>query len=216
MTYSLIGALPAPGSRMELRIDVELPSHTVEAELERVHARLRRFGGVLTGLHRLDIPVPGFAFRFREADGEQYVYVEDLANGRLAGYTVFNRLIELDRRADRHLRGPHSKYGRMYQRRGLATAVYRWALGRGMCLITGARQSEGAHALWRALAASWELGYVELKDKALCCLGPEIARERLQDFHTRMVLLGNGWDMERFVRETGARSLQALPSASPA
>jgi hypothetical protein len=188
----------------------------VEAELERVHARLRRFGGVLTGLRRLDIPVPGFAFRFREADGEQYVYVEDLANGRLAGYTVFNRLIELDRRADRHLRGPHSKYGRMYQRRGLATAVYRWALGSGMCLITGARQSEGAHALWRALAASHALGYVELKDKALCCLGPEIARERLQDFHTRMVLLGAGWDMERFARETGARSPQPEPSAAPA
>ena len=162
MLHALFGALPAPGSRMELRIDVELPSHTVEIELERIHARIRRFGGALSRLRTLDIPVPGFAFRYREADGEQYVYVEDLANGRLAGCTVFNRLIELDRRADRHLRGPHSKYGRMYQRRGLATAVYRWALGQGMCLITGARQSAGAHALWHMLAASYELGYVEL------------------------------------------------------
>lgn len=216
MPHSFAGALPAPGSRMELRIDVELPSHTVEAELQRVHARLRRFGGVLTGLHRLDIPVPGFAFRFREADGEQYVYVEDLAHGRLAGYTVFNRLIELDRRADRHLRGPHSKYGRMYQRRGLATAVYRWALGRGMCLITGARQSAGAHALWHALAATHELGYVELKDKVLCCLGPRIDAAALEDFHTRMVLLGAGWDMERFVRETGALRRELQTAASPA
>ena len=216
MLHSFAGAVPAPRSRMELRIDVELPSHTVEAELQRMHARLRRFGGVLTGLRTLDIRLPGFAFRFREADGEQYVYVEDLANGRLAGYTVFNRLIELDRRADRHLRGPHSKYGRMYQRRGLATAVYRWALGRGMCLITGARQSAGAHALWHALASSYELGYVELKDKALCCLGAEIGPGSLEDFHTRMVLLGAGWDMERFVRETGAQRREIETTASPA
>ena len=149
MPHALACGLPGLGSRMDLRIDVALPPTTVEAELERVHARLRRFGGALCGLRTLDIHVPGFAFRFREADGEQYVYVEDLANRRLAGYTVFNRLIELDRHADRCLRGPHSKYGRMYQRRGLATAVYRWALESGMCLITGARQSEGAHALWR-------------------------------------------------------------------
>jgi len=35
----------------------------------------------------------------------------DVAARRLAGTTVFNRLVELNRRADRHLRSPHSRYG---------------------------------------------------------------------------------------------------------
>ena len=96
--------------------------------------------------------------RYREADGEWYVYVEDLQRRRLAGYTVFNRLVELDRRADRHLRAPHSRYDTPYQRRGLASAVYRWALQEGWCLVSGARQSPGAHALWHQLCPAARLG----------------------------------------------------------
>jgi hypothetical protein len=214
MLQALAGALPAVARPMEVRIDVALPPDTLEAELERVHARVRRFGGALCGLRPLPIRLPGLAFRFREADGEQYVYVEDLANRRLAGYTVFNRLIEVDRHADRHLRAPHSRYGRMYQRRGIASAVYRWALEGGMCLITGARQSPGAHALWHSLSSAYALGYVELKDKALTYLGPQVEQEVLEGFHTRMVLLGEGWDVARFVDATRARwSVAARESA---
>jgi hypothetical protein len=191
-----------------MRIDVQLPPCVLEAELERLRARLQHGAG-LQGLRTLHLGVPGLAFRHRVADGEHYVYAQDTATGRLAGYTVFNRLVELDRRADRHLRAPHSKYGRGYQRRGIAGAVYGWALAGGMNLITGARQSDGAHALWRKLARSHPLGYVELKDKALCYLGADLAAAALEDFHTRMVLLGRGWDLPRFLRETGARARRA-------
>jgi GNAT superfamily N-acetyltransferase len=69
---------------------------------------------------------------FREADGELYVYIEDVRRDRLVGYTVFNRLVELSREADRHIRAPHSQYDPAYQRRGLASAVYRWALDQGI------------------------------------------------------------------------------------
>lgn len=189
-----------------MRIDVQLPPLALEAELERIRARMQRQGDALSGLRMLDIRVPGLVFRHREADGEHYVYAGDPASGRLAGYTVFNRLIELDRRADPHLRAPHSRYARAWQGRGVATAVYRWALAGGMNLITGARQSAGAHALWRKLARSHELGYVELKDKVLRYLGPALGAADLEDFHARMVLLGRGWDVDRFLRETGARA----------
>ncbi|WP_377014959.1 hypothetical protein [Comamonas sp. JC664] len=53
---------------------------------------------------------PRFAIRYRSADGEFYVYVEDQLEHRIAGFTVFNRLIELDKRADRYIRGPHSRF----------------------------------------------------------------------------------------------------------
>jgi hypothetical protein len=201
---SLAGPLPAVRPWAELRIDVALPPWGIEAELRRMQDRMHRPGDPLCGLPVVGTPLRGFALRYREADGEHYVYVEDLATGRLAGYTVFNRLIELGRRADAHLRAPHSKYSRHYQRRGIASAVYRWALDRGMCLITGARQSAAAHALWQALSARYELGYVALKDRKLAYLGPRVAPELLSDFHTRMVLFGKGWTLERFACETGA------------
>ena len=114
---------------MELRIDVDLqPAKPLAEELEGFYERLHSPGDRLWGLPAVALPQPGFAMRYREADGEWYVYVENLQRRRLAGYTVFNRLVELDRRADRHLRAPHSRYDTPYQRRGLASAVYRWAL----------------------------------------------------------------------------------------
>ena len=193
------------GPRTELRIDVQLPTDSVEAEIDRVDARLQAAGRPFRSMRELeDLRMPGLVFRHREADGEHFVYVEDLSSGRLAGCTVFNRLVEVDRRADRVLRSPHSKYGRMYQRRGIASAVYRWALERGMCLISGPRQSTGAHALWQSLARDHGLGYVALKDKALTYLGDDVDPATQEDFHTRMVLLGSGWALEAFLRDTGA------------
>jgi len=192
----------------DVRIDVHLPTRNVEADLQRLPARLHAAGRPLQDMATLALGLPGFVFRHREADGEHYVYVQD-ASGRLAGCTVFNRLIELDRRADRVLRSPHSKYAARHQRRGIASAVYRWALGQGMCLLSGPRQSPAANALWHALAKEHPLAYVALKDKVLTCLGPDVGPQRLEDFHTRMMLLGTGWDLQRFVRATGAGMLEA-------
>ena len=201
---------PPWGGRMELRIDVELPEPRLADDLARLQRRLRTPGDPLQACGSVPLDLPGLVLRHREADGEHYVYVEDRLRGCLAGTTVFNRLVELDRRADRHLRGPHSKYAPAYQRCGIATRVYQWALGRGLCLVSGPRQSPGAHALWRRLARRHPLGYVQLRDKALCLLGTQVTRAQLEDFHTRMVLLGAGWDFERFVAEAGCRQLQSV------
>lgn len=183
--------------RAELRIDVRHPPATIETELDALHRRLHAPGDALSGCALLPIASPGLAFRHREADGEHYVYVEDLAHGRLAGYTVFNRLIEVDRRTDRHVRAPHSKYAAAYQGRGIATAVYEWGLGSGFCLISGARQSEGAYALWRALGRRHCLGFVAIRDKRMHYLGAEVEPAVREDLHTRMILLGKGWSLRR-------------------
>ncbi len=187
-----------------MRIDVQVPTADVEAELERIELRLQAAGRPLRSMATLDLWMPGLVFRHREADGEHFVYAEEAASGRLAGCTVFNRLVELDRRADRVLRSPHSKYGRRYQRRGIASAVYRWALGQGICLLSGPRQSPGANALWHSLAKAHPLGYVSLEHKVLRYLGEEADDDRSGDLGTRMVLRAPGWDLERFLRETRA------------
>jgi GNAT superfamily N-acetyltransferase len=190
---------PMPWTRpLELRIDVDLPAELLDADLRRLHQRLRTPGDALHRSTTLPVQLPGLVLRHRVADGEHYVYVEDRGLNRLAGFTVFNRLIELNRRADRVLRSPHTRIAPEYRRHGIATAVYGWALGQGLCLISGPRQSPAAHALWHRLGQHHPLHHVHLKDKRLTHLGPHVAPEVLEDFHTRMVLWGVGWDEGRF------------------
>ena len=198
----------------ELRIDVAQQPSDIEKHLAVLYRRLNRPGDALHDLPVLCIQIPGLVLRYREADGEHYVYVEDKARGRLAGYVVFNRLVEVDRRADPHLRAPHAKFAPAYQRRGIATAIYRWWLDSGNTLITGARQSFGANALWHALGKRYALFYVELRDKQLRCLGDQVDGGIEQDLHTRMVLLGRGWDRERLSEATGML-LEADPAEQP-
>lgn len=185
----------------ELRIDVD-PRRAKPADtLLPVHERMRALGDRLQDMPHLVLGDPGLRARCREADGELYVYIEDTRRDRLVGYTVFNRLIELDRRADRHIRAPHSQYDPAFQRRGLASAVYGWALAQGICLMSGARQSPGAHALWQCLSRQHEAGFVDLRARRLRYLGKEIEARTLTELHTRMFLLGDGWTLERFRRE---------------
>jgi hypothetical protein len=181
---------------MDLSVDVQWSAASVEDELISLHARLLRTGLLKSGTGIITTQLPGLILRHREADGEHYIYVEDVARGCLAGYTVFNRLIEVDRRMDPFVRAPHSKYAGEYQRRGIATAVYEWALRQGYCLVSGARQSQSAHALWRSLATRHRLEYIEIRNKCIHLLAPPVdslTRDRLQ---TRMVLLGEGWEVD--------------------
>lgn len=193
--------------RLELRIDVQHPPQSIETELDALHRRLHDPDDALSRCASLPSPFPGLVLRHREADGEHYLYVEDVANGRLAGYTVFNRLIEVDRRTDRHVRAPHSKYAAAYQGRGIASAVYELALagragvhdadGGAFFLVTGARQSVGAHALWQALGRRHPLRYVALHGKRMHDLGRLPSPTQRNDLNTRMILLGRGWSLER-------------------
>ena len=191
--------------RMDLRIDVPVRPDELDADLADIHRRLNTPGNALYGIPEIGSPGPGLVFRYREADGEHYVYVEDVARRQLAGYTVFNRLIEVGRRADPHLRAPHSKYAPAYQRRGLATAVYEWGLGAGICLMSGARQSPGAHGLWRALSRRHALHHVVVENKTLRHLSQAPEASGGDDLNTRMLLLGKGWTLAQLSQATGMR-----------
>jgi len=174
-----------------MRVDVDLARGALEAELDTLYQRLREggegFAPVVESLRQ-----PGLVLRRREADGEAYVYVEDTRHGRLAGCTVFNRLVEVDRRTDRFVRSPHSRIGPAYQRRGLARHIYARELEAGWCLVSGARQSPAAHALWQALGTRYRLGYAGLRGATLVCLGPQVPPDVLDDLGTRMVLSRHG------------------------
>ncbi|MBL8434606.1 MAG: hypothetical protein JNL99_06680 [Zoogloea sp.] len=182
---------------MALRIDVQRPDESIERELDTLHRRRQTAADPLASCSTLPGRLPGLVWHHRKADGEHYVYVEDTARGCLAGYTVFNRLVEVDRRTDPHVRAPHSRYAPDYQRRGIATAVYEWGLEQGFCLLSGARQSAGAHALWLALGRRFQLGYVALRARRMHYLGAQPPSTLRDELSTRLLLIGPGWSVER-------------------
>jgi GNAT superfamily N-acetyltransferase len=184
-----------PQLHTELRIDVMLP--LVDGELEALYERLYQPGNKLYGLERRPLHDPQFVLHWREADGEWFAYVEDVANACLAGYTVFNRLVEVDRRTDRRVRSPHSRLAPAYQRRGIASAVYQQVLDQGVCLLSGARQSPGPTVSgtgWRAATAAttWRLPAINR-----CSTWGRVPDGAVLDQRaTRRLLLGTGWELE--------------------
>ncbi|KWK00157.1 hypothetical protein [Burkholderia stagnalis] len=186
-----------------MRIDVQHCQHTIDDELDTLHARLHQPGHRLYGLPAVTLGASGLIVRHREADGEYFLYVEDPAARQLAGYTVFNRLPEIPRRADRYLRAPHSKFRIAYQRRGLASTLYRWGLDAGLCLISGARQSHGAAWLWTMLAHDYLHGFVDVEGRALRYLGECVPDDVHGALHTRRLLLGTGWTVADFAAVAG-------------
>lgn len=187
----------------ELRIDVMLP--LVDGELEAIYERLNQPGNKLHGLAQRPLHDPQFSLHWREADGEWFAYVEDLANHRLAGYTIFNRLVEVDKRTDKQVRSPHSRFATDYQRRGIASAVYRQVLDDGMNLLSGARQSPGAHGLWNHLARRYESHYVQIAErKQLHYLSQARPQDEVYDqLNTRRLLLGADGSLQSFSALTG-------------
>ncbi|BEP92356.1 hypothetical protein GmRootA79_07400 [Acidovorax sp. A79] len=146
----------------ELRIDVDLSGRDIQREFDALHERIRTNHRTREAMRALPLRLHGLELRLREADGEYFVYAIDPQRNRIVAYTVFNRLVEVDRRTDRHLRAPHTKVVDGYRRMGIASAIYRWWLDSGRSLMTGARQSAGAHGLWMALARDYELAAVRI------------------------------------------------------
>jgi hypothetical protein len=187
-----------------MRIDVSLDHRDMATELAQLWDRLRERTDKLQGLPAIRTALPELAFHYREVDGEFHVYAEDTARDVLAGCTVFNRVFEVDRRTDAYVRSPHSRYASAYRGQGVASAVYRWALQAGMCLVSGPRQSPGAHRLWMALARSHPLAFIELQQRRLRILGTALAPAELESYDTRLLLLGAGWTLDRFAALAGS------------
>jgi hypothetical protein len=181
-----------------MRVDVNLDHRDMEAELAALYERLRPRADKLVTLPIFAPRAPELVFKYREVDGEFYVYAEDAERGVLAGVTVFNRVPELDARVGRFVRSPHSRYAREYRRRGVATAVYQWALGAGMCLVSGPRQSVAAYRLWGALGSLWELVTVKVEDGRLRVMPQGRVGIPFDEFGARGMLLAAGRLLTQF------------------
>lgn len=72
--------------------------------------------------------------------------------------------------------------------------------------MTGARQSAGAHALWRNLARRYESGFAELRNKKLTYLGVDMSPGDLERLETRMFLLPAKCTLPEFCAAVGMRN----------
>ena len=172
-----------------MRVDVDLDHRDMDAELAALYGRLRLRADKLVTLPIFAPRAPELVFKYREVDGEFYVYAEDPVRNVLAGCTVFNRVRELDPRVGCFVRSPHSRYASAYRRKGVATAVYQWALGAGMGLVSGPRQSTGAHQLWASLAGSYESGFVRIENGTLQMSEAAAEQGTLEEPGTRKLLM---------------------------
>lgn len=182
-----------------MRIDVDRDGSRLNAELDALYpACLREAAadGTVFLASMKDTPLPRYR---RTAGKETYLYIEDPGKRWLAGTTSFNRVVGLDRRLDKHVRSPHSRYREPYQRLGLAKRIYLEALDAGLCLLSSARQSPGALQLWRSLSQHYPLHHVQMQGKVLVDLGRSIEWRTFEDLHTRLLLCGAGWSAERLL-----------------
>ena len=62
--------------------------------------------------------------------------------------------------------------------------------------MSGARQSPGAHALWRALSRRHAMTHVQLASGRLHFLAREVPDSVREQLDTRLILLGSGWTLE--------------------
>ena len=191
----------------ELRIDVDLSGRDIQREFDALQDRIRTNHRTRDAMQPLPLHLHGLVLRMREADGEVFVYAIDPQRNRIVAYTVFNRLVEVDRRTDRHLRAPHTKVAHGYRRMGIASAIYRWWLDSGRSLMTGARQSAGAHGLWMALARDYELAAVRIAEhKRVEQLPMPPPPGFYAALDTRLVLVGRGCRLADFAQHTAAGS----------
>lgn len=191
-------AFPRP---MPLRIDVKRPAQQIRDELQAYGRRLADAGPPAEPPGGVALP-PGFRTCERRTGEVTFIYVEGIACGRLVGYVALHPLPEAGRRAAAAVRLPHALFHPDFQRRGLGSAIYGAVLARGIGLVSGARQSVAAHALWRALGRRHTLVHVQVRRRALAYLGSSVSATVLDDLRTRLLLLPPGMDVAAFARRT--------------
>jgi len=177
-----------------MRIDVRLPPGQIDHDLAALAQRLPALPGPLRAW-RPAVPSPA-TLLWRSAPSGVYVYVVPADRPGLAGYVAFTRVRVLQG----EVFSPHAKFAADHQRLGLATRIYQWMLDGGACLLSGARQSEASHGLWRSLGRSRPLRFARVTPRTLHDLGTEAPDSAFVDLDTRLLLLGRGRTVDSVVR----------------
>lgn len=104
---------------------------------------------------------------------------------------------------DEKIVNPHSQLLPEHRGKGVMKRMYQQILNEGYCFISGKRHSTSANMLWAALARSNPWFAVDRSNLShLVFLGQDISPRTAQREDVRLVLLGKGWTVEKFMKET--------------
>ncbi len=171
-----------------MRFDVRISSEQIERELATMQERMACGPYALPALPKFDLCFSGMEFRVRRIAREQRVYAIDVRTRKLVGYSFFDILPEGSRRFHRTVRSAHSRYLPPYQGRGIATAIYSKILSDGFVLVSGARQSRAAYALWKALGRHMHFEIVQVRPETIEPLAISERDTRFLDLDVRLRL----------------------------
>lgn len=90
-------------------------------------------------------------------------------------------------------RTPHTSLFPEFQGKGIASAIYRWALDNRWCLVSSESHTKGARALWQSLSRSYPLIYIDVRTNEFVTENDH--KRRPND--VSMMLLGKGWTPEK-------------------
>ncbi|HLU03372.1 MAG TPA: N-acetyltransferase [Advenella sp.] len=171
-----------------MRFDVSISNEQIEQELADMQARMARGRHALGNLPLMQMQFPDMEFRVRKIAREQRVYAIDTRTGLLVGYSVFDILPEGSRRLHSTVRSVHSRYAAPYQGRGIASALYTKVLSDGFVLVSGARQSRAAYALWKSLGRRMRFDVVKITPETIEPLKISERDNRFHDLDVRLQL----------------------------
>ena len=171
-----------------MRFDYCVNNEQIEQELASLQARMQRGRHALSNLPLMDMAFPDIEFRVRKIAREQRVYAIDTSSRLLVGYSVFDILPEGSRRLHGTVRSVHSRYAAAYQGRGIATALYTKVLTDGFVLVSGARQSRAAYALWKSLGRRMRFDVVKITPETIEPLKISERDNRFHDLDVRLQL----------------------------
>ena len=107
---------------------------------------------------------------------------------------------------------PHSVLAKAHRGQGLMPQVYDWLLNKGYCFGSGEAQSKGANVLWSKLAKRHPWFLVNVKGSSdfvgfgsIQFIGQSASKSVLNSTNTRIIMLGRGWDLDKFQKKTGMK-----------
>jgi len=180
--------------------NLQVSEKVLELTLELLTEQLREKSLTLKKVKSIDGII---VYRRVDPVFDQYILVRD--------DNVIGR-VELEPTQHSFLKTPHSMILAPYRGKGLIYKVYDFLLSSGICMGSGESQSKSANILWSKLAKKYPWFLVNVKGSSdfigfgsIEFIGQSAPKSVLNKTITRIILLGRGWDLEKFRKKTGMK-----------
>ena len=213
-------AVPQPIQAMDL--DFGMSRRDVQEDLQVGDKMLLRAEQEKKPIKRITTAVPGVilvTFQHPITKTTSLILVREVDPVSKAehtvGYVRFERqAIGVGRVRYQNLLTPHATFAERAQGKGYASAIYKWALNQGMCFMSSGIQSPGANMMWEKLGRVYPWFLIRVRVDRLTEFlgqGEGLTKQQLSTYEVRLVLLGKGWTLEKFMKQFKVSPTNTMP-----